>query len=96
MAEAKELLCEYTELIEKILVQFSTDEKSAIDMLEELKCTMGQKTNVPLEEKELFDACVYNALATINTAPQQKKKNGQLLEALTEAKEELKAIAELL
>lgn len=96
MAEAKKLLCEYAELIEKILVQFASDENKAIQMMEELKKSMEKDNSVEKEAEELFKACVYNALATINTAPNQKTKNTQLLEALTDAKEEIKAIGELL
>jgi len=96
MAEEKKLLCEYAELIEKILVQFAADENKAIEMMGELKKTMEKENSVEKEAGELFRACVYNALATINTAPNQKSKNTQLLEALTDAKEEIKAIAELL
>ena len=95
MAEARKLLCEYAELIEKILVQFTIDENKAIEMMGALKEAMGKENSVEEEARELFKACVYNALATINTAPNQKSKNTQLLEALTDAKEEIKAIGEL-
>lgn len=96
MKNAKELLSGYIEQVEKIIIEFNYNEENAVRLLGEIKEALGKKETVAPEEKELFDACVYNALATINTSPQQSGKNHQLLMALTEAKEEMKAIAEFI
>ena len=93
MDNAKTLLCEFAEKIEKILIEFSVDEKNALSLMNDIKLELGKKYQVG-EQSELFEACVYNALATINTVPEQNKKSGQLICALVEAKEEIRAIAE--
>lgn len=95
MENAKSLLLSFAEKIEKILVEFSINEENAVSLMNEIKAELGKQYQLG-EEKELFDACVYNALATINTAPNQKKKNSQLISALIEAKDEIKAIAEFI
>ena len=95
MENTKTLLCSFAEKIEKILVEFSVNEESALSLMKELKQVLEKNYQVG-EERELFDACVYNALATINTVPNQNKKSGQLISALVEAKDEIKAIAEFM
>ena len=94
MSDAKELLKNFSEQIEKILIEFSIDEENARKLMESLKSQLSEKYSVNNNDKEIFDICLYNALATINTVPGQKKKTGQLLSALTEAKEEIRAIIE--
>ena len=94
MADAKGLLSGFVEQLEKTLVEFSIDEEKALKLMENLKTQLCAKHSVDNNDKELFEACVYNALATINSVPGQKKKTGQLLSALTEAKEEIRAILE--
>lgn len=96
MENAKELLSEYIALAEKILVLFSFDEKTAVEELENLKKELGRKHSVKEDSKELFEACVYNALAVINSAVCQTKKSDQLVSFLTEAKEEMRAISEIM
>ena len=96
MADAKTLLCGFAEQIEKILIEFSINEENALKLMGELKGELSKKHSVNNDDKELFEACIYNALATVNTVPGQKKKSTQLLMALTEAKDEIKAIAEIL
>ena len=93
MKDAKGLLGEYVALIEKIIIDYNYNEDDAFKLLEKLKASLGEKPNVPEDETELFEACTYNALATINTVLEQEKKSSQLLMALTEAKEEMKAIS---
>ena len=96
MKNAKEILAQYVSLAEKIIIEFNYNEETAVRLLAELKEELGKKTVVSHDDKELFEACVYNALATINTSFEQERKNSQLLSAVTEAKEEMKAILELL
>ena len=80
---------------EKVIIELNFNEDEGIKLLEELKASLSEKENVG-EMQELYDACVYNALATINTCPNQEKKNGQLLCAITDAKEEIKTIVEFM
>ena len=95
MENAKTLLLSFAEKIEKILVEFSINEENALSMMKDIKEELGKKYRMG-EDKELFEACVYNALATINTVPNQKKKSSQLISALVEAKDEIRAIAEFM
>lgn len=92
MENAKKLLQSYVEQAEKIIIEFKYNEDNAVSLLKELKEKLAKKEIVAEEEKEFFEVCKYNALATINTSFEQEKYNRQLLMALTEAKEEMKAI----
>ena len=95
MKNAKELLSALVEKAEKVIIELNFNEDEGIKLLEELKSSLSEKENVG-EMQELYDACVYNALATINTCPNQEKKNPQLLCAITDAKEEIKMIIEVM
>jgi len=95
MQTAREILNSLTELIEKTIITFSIDEKEALFLLDEVKKQLSEKKSLSEEENQFYAPAVYNALAVINSAPQQKMKNRQLLEALTDAKEELKIISEM-
>lgn len=96
MKNARELLGEYVAQLEKIIIEYNYNEDEAFKLLEKLKASLGEKQSVSASEKELFEACTYNALATINTILEQEKKSNQLLMALTEAKEEMKTISSML
>lgn len=96
MKNAKELLGDYIARLEKIIIEYNYNEDEAFKLLEELKASLGEKQRVSEEEQELFEACTYNALATINTVLEQEKKSSQLLGALTEAKEEMKVISSMI
>lgn len=95
MKNARDLLGEYIARLEKIIIEYNYNEDEAFRLLEKLKASLGEKQSVSEEEQELFEACTYNALATINTVLEQEKKSNQLLMALTEAKEEMKAISDM-
>ena len=95
MKNAKELLSALVEKAEKVIIELNFNEDEGIKLLEELKSSLSEKENVG-EMQELYDACVYNALATINTCPNQEKKNPQLLCAIPDAKEEIKMIIEVM
>ena len=95
MENAKELLLYLVEKAEKILIELSFNEENGLKLLSELKKELAEKKSVG-DMQELYDACVYNALATINTCPNQEKKNPQLLCAITDAKEEIKTIIEFM
>ena len=96
MKKSVELMKKHIEDIERIILQFSVDEKNAVLKLFELKKELAKACSLPDEEKDMYAPAVYNALATINTAPIADKKNSQLLEALMEAKEELLIISEMI
>ena len=95
MEDAKELLLSYVEKAEKILIELNFNEENGLKLLSELKEELAEKKNAG-EMQELYDACVYNALATINTCPNQEKKNPQLISSVTDAKEEMKTIIEFM
>jgi len=95
MKDAKEILSSFVEQAEKVIIELNFNEEKGIKLLAELKKSLSEKENVG-ELQELFDACVYNALATINTCPNQEKKNAQLIAAVTDAKEEIKTIIEFM
>lgn len=95
MENAKVLLLSFVEKAEKILIELNFNEENGLKLLSELKEELAQKKNAE-DMQELYDACVYNALATINTCPNQEKKNPQLLCAITDAKEEIKTIVEFM
>ncbi len=95
MVNAKDLLLSYVEKAEKIIIELNFNEEKGLGLLKELKEELSKKKSVG-EMQELFDACVYNALATINTCPNQEKKNSQLIASVTDAKEEMKTIIEFM
>lgn len=96
MENAKNLLGFYVEQAEKIIIEFKYNEENAVSLLKQLKAALEKKVSLPKEETELYEVCVFNALATINTSFEQEKNNRQLLMALTEAKEEMKAIIDFM
>ena len=96
MKNAKDILSAYVEKAEKIIIEFKYNEDNAVSLLKELKEELSKKEIVAEDEKELFEVCKYNTLATINTSFEQEKNNRQLLMCLTEAKEEMKAIIDFL
>ena len=95
MENTKELLLTFVEKAEKVIIELNFNEAEGMRLLNELKESLAEKKSVG-EMQDLYDACVYNALATINTCPDQEKKNAQLLAAITDAKEEIKAISEFM
>ena len=96
MENAKMLIDKYISLAEEILEEFCKDEEAALSKLSLLCEELSQKHSVEKESEELFNACTYNALAAINCAPCHTKKNSQLIDFITEAKEELRIIGEML
>ena len=96
MKNAKDILSAYVGMAEKIIIEFNYNENNAVSLLKELKESLSKKESVADGERELFEVCKYNALATINTSFEQEKSNRQLLMALAEAKEEMKAIIDFM
>lgn len=93
---AKKLLQTFIGQLEKIIIEFNYNEKNASVLLKKLKDDLALKNDISETQRELFDACIYNVLATINSVPTQNSKSEQLISALGEAKEEMRAISELL
>ena len=80
--------------MERAILALAMSEDNAITLLEDCKRGLGGATSPADENAHLYSAAVYNALAAINTAPLQTRPNRQLTDAVTDAKEELKAILE--
>ena len=96
MQKAKDILQNYVNQAEKVIIELEFNEEQGIALLSKLKEAFSENVNISSDERELFDACVYNALATINTCPNQEKANPQLLSAIIDAKEEIKMIMEFM
>lgn len=92
MKSTQALLSENIENIERAIIALAFSSDDAIALLEQCKSSLTCGEMPSDENAELYGAAVYNALASINTAPLQTRPNRQLTDALTEAKEELRAI----
>ena len=96
MQSAASVLREHIENIEKIIIEYSINEKEARAMLEGVREELKKAHPFSEEENEYYKPAVYNALATIDTVYVKEKKSKQLMEALVEAKEELLVIEGIL
>lgn len=96
MQSAASVLREHIENIEKIIIEYSINEKEARAMLESTREELKKAHPFSEEENEYYKPAVYNALATIDTVYVKEKKSRQLMEALVEAKEELLVIEGIL
>lgn len=96
MQSAASVLREHIENIEKIIIEYSINEKEARAMLEGVREELKKAHPFSEEENEYYKPAVYNALATIDTVYVKEKKSRQLMEALVEAKEELLVIEGIL
>ena len=94
MKSTQELLREHIDKMERAILALAMSEDNAITLLEDCKRDLGGAASPADENAQLYSAAVYNALAAINTAPLQTRPNRQLTDAVTDAKEELKAILE--
>ena len=94
LKSTQELLREHIDKMERAILALAMSEDNAITLLEDCKRGLGGATSPADENAQLYRAAVDNALAAINTAPLQTRPNRQLTDAVTDAKEELKAILE--
>ena len=88
MKSTQELLREHIDKMERAILALAMSEDNAITLLEDCKRGLGGATSPADENAQLYSA------AAINTAPLQTRPNRQLTDAVTDAKEELKAILE--
>ena len=92
----KDLLASHIEALERVLISFAAKSDDAISLLSNAKTALASK-DVPRDSGyDFYEPAVYNALAVINSAPEQGKINSQLAEAVLDAKEELRAILEII
>lgn len=96
MQSAASVLREHIENIEKVIIEYSVNEKEARATLERVLEELKKTHPFSETENELYKPAVYNAIATINTVYIKEKKSRQLMEALLEAKDELAAIEGIL
>ncbi len=75
----------------EIMLTFKIDPKKAAQDLEEEKKSLEADS---LCDNEFLAPALYNALATIRTSPEQEKPTGQLIAAISDAREELMIIFE--
>lgn len=85
----------HIENLERVLIAFAAKNNDAISLLNEAKSALSEKAVPQDSAYEFYEPAVYNALAVINSAPNQEKINTQLAEAVLDAKEELRAILEV-
>lgn len=91
-----EALSMHIENLERVLIAFATKDVNAISLLENAKKVLSETKIQHDTNYDFYKPAAYNALAVINSAPNQEKINLQLEEAVIDAKEELKAIFEYL
>lgn len=70
----------------EIMLTFKVDPKKAAKELEAEKSSLEQDCQC---SDELLAPALYNALATVRTSPEQEKPTGQLISAISDAREEL-------
>ncbi len=80
----------HIEALERIIIMFKADPARAAQLLAEEKSALeGDFTE---SSDEMLRPALYNALATIRTSPEQEKPTGQLISAISDAREELMII----
>lgn len=91
------LLDEHIARLDAVLTAMTAQEASALESLAACKAALGQNLDVQdTYGTDYYVPAIYNALATINTAPEQTQLNVQLKEAVADAREELALIREAL
>lgn len=87
----KDILRRHIDRLDAVLLRFRSDPEAAAGELDEEKTALDADS---LACDEIIAAALYNALATIRTSPEQEKLDGQLIEAIADARSELAAILE--
>ncbi|MGN1098615.1 MAG: hypothetical protein ACI4SS_06945 [Clostridia bacterium] len=87
----EEIFRKHIELLGEIMLMFKVDEKKAAKALEEEKRLLEEDSHT---DNEFLSPAMYNALATIRTSPEQEKPTGQLIAAISDARDELEIIME--
>lgn len=81
----------HIESLGEILLTFKVNGEKAIELLEAEKQSLDEDSHV---ENEFLAPAMYNALASIRTSPEQEKPTGQLIAAVSDARDELLIIME--
>ncbi len=81
----------HIEVLGEILLTFKVDADEAAQLLEKEKTALEAESH---SENELIAAAMYNALASIRTSPEQERPTGQLVAAISDARDELCVIME--
>ena len=87
-----EALSFHIENLERVLIAFAAKNDNAISLLEDAKKLLSETKPQRDSGYEFYEPAVYNALAVINSVPNQAKINAQLESAVIDAKGELSAI----
>ena len=86
-----EILKRHIDKLSEIILTFKIDPEKAAKDLD------AEKTSLEEDSKtgdEYTSPAMYNALATIRTSPEQEKPTGQLIAAISDARDELEIIME--
>lgn len=86
-----EVFEKHIETLGEILLTFKVDAEKAIRDLDEEKTLLESECKT---DDEYLAPALYNALAAIRTSPEQEKPTAQLLEAISDARDELMIILE--
>ncbi len=87
----KEVFKRHIDALGEIMLMFKMDAEKAAKALETEKKALEEDCGC---DDEYLAPALYNALATIRTSPEQEKPVGQLIVAISDAREELMIIME--
>ncbi len=82
----KEIFKKHIDKLGEIMLTFKVDPDKAAKELDEEKQSLEADSRC---DDEYLAPAMYNALATIRTSPEQEKPTGQLIAAISDAREEL-------
>ncbi len=87
----EEVFKRHIDALGEIMLTFKVDGEKAAKALEKEKAALEADCGC---DNEYLAPALYNALATIRTSPEQEKPTGQLIAAISDAREELMIIME--
>ena len=88
-----EILKKHIDKLSEIILTFKVDPERAAKELDAEKLSLEEDQRIG---GEYAGPAMYNALATIRTSPEQEKPTGQLIAAISDARDELEIIMESL
>lgn len=86
-----EILKKHIDKLSEIILTFKVEPEKAAKELEAEKLSLEEDQRTG---DEYTAPAMYNALATIRTSPEQEKPTGQLIAAISDARDELEIIME--
>lgn len=86
-----EILKKHIDKLSEIILTFKVEPEKAAKELEAEKLSLEEDCKTG---DEYTGPAMYNALATIRTSPEQEKPTGQLIAAISDARDELEIIME--